>query len=139
LLLGTAAVAGRIRVLAGLIVGCTWLAMVLTVVWVYTPQFNARYPIRAFTMEVQAHTAADRPLRLCGPLNDLALRFYLGGALPELFQAEEVLHYLERDGEALCIIEADWHQRLSLGAGRIWPVLARGQLGGATLLLIANR
>jgi 4-amino-4-deoxy-L-arabinose transferase-like glycosyltransferase len=138
-LLGSTAIAGQTRLMYILIVGCTWLAMLMTVVWVYTPQFNQRYPIKAFAVEVQARVATDKPLRLCGPMNDLALRFNLGRFVPELHQSSEVLHYLDRDGEAFCIVEDEWFQRLAGHAGRPFPVLVRQEFDRSTLLLIANR
>ena len=139
MLLGSAAIAGQIRVMYILIAGCTWLAMVMTVVWVYTPQFNDRYPIKSFTTEVRARVASDRPLQLCGPMNDLALRFHLGRFLPELSQSVEVVHYLEQDGEVFCIIEADWYQQLGKSTGRSLPILAGREFGRSMLLLISNR
>jgi 4-amino-4-deoxy-L-arabinose transferase-like glycosyltransferase len=139
MLLGSAAIAGRARVMYLLLVGCTWLAMVMTVRWVYTPQFNARYPIKAFTTEVHARVAPDKALQLCGPLNDLALRFHLGRLLPELPQSIELKHYLEQDGEAFCIIEAGSYQQLGEITGRDLPILAHGDFGRSTLLLISNR
>jgi 4-amino-4-deoxy-L-arabinose transferase-like glycosyltransferase len=138
-LLGSAAIAGQTRVLYILIVGCTWLAMLLTVIWVYTPQFNHRYPIKAFAVEVHARVALDRPLRLCGPMNDLALRFNLGRFVPELRQSGEVMHYLEGQREAFCIIEAESYQRLSELTGRLFPILARQEFDRSTLLLISNQ
>jgi 4-amino-4-deoxy-L-arabinose transferase-like glycosyltransferase len=139
MLLASAAIAGQIRMMYILIAGCTWLAMVMTVVWVYTPQFNDRYPIKSFTTEVRARVASDRPLQLCGPMNDLALKFHLGRFLPELSQSVEVMHYLDQDGEAFCIIEADWYQQLGKRTGRFLPILAGQEFGRSTLLLISNR
>jgi 4-amino-4-deoxy-L-arabinose transferase-like glycosyltransferase len=138
-LLGRAAITGQTRVTYILIVGCTWLAMLMTVVWVYTPQFNHRYPIKSFAVEVHARVALDRPLRLCGPMNDLALRFNLGRFVPELHQFTEVMHYLEGNREAFCIIEAEWYQQLGELTGRFFPILARQELDRSTLLLISNR
>jgi hypothetical protein len=111
----------------------------MTVVGVYTPQFNHRYPIKSFAAAVHAHVAPDRPLQLCGPLNDLALRFNLGRFVPELHQPSEVIDYLEKDGEAFCVIEAEWYQRLGERTGRSFPILARQAFDRSTLLLIANR
>ena len=119
MMLGSAAIAGQTRGMYVLIVGCTWLAMLMTVAWVYTPQFNHRYPIKSFAVEVQARVAPDRPLQLCGPMNDLALRFNLGHFIPELHQAAEVMHYLAQDEEVFCIIEAEWYQRLGELTGRL--------------------
>ncbi len=131
ILLGSAAIAGQTRVMYVLIVGCTWLAMVMTVVWVYTPQFNDRYPIKSFTTEVHARVARDRPLQLCGPMNDLALRFHLGRFIPELPQSIEVIPYLEQEGEAFCIIEADWYQQTWRDH---WPLLAHPGTSGVRSL-----
>ena len=138
-MLGSAAIAGQTRGMYVLIVGCTWLAMLMTVAWVYTPQFNHRYPIKSFAVEVQARVAPDRPLQLCGPMNDLALRFNLGHFIPELHQAAEVMHYLAQDEEVFCIIEAEWYQRLGELTGLFFPILARREFDRATLLLISNR
>jgi 4-amino-4-deoxy-L-arabinose transferase-like glycosyltransferase len=138
-LLGGAALARRARLVYAALVGCTWLAMVMTVVWVYTPQFNHRYPIRSFAAEVHARVAPDTPLRLCGLMNDLALRFNLGRFVPELHQTSEILHYLESGGEVFCIIEAEEYQRLGELAGRFFPIVARQEFDRSTLLLITNR
>jgi hypothetical protein len=137
--LGSAAMVRRTRMMYGCIVGCTWLAMLMTVIGVYTPQFNHRYPIKSFAAEVHAHVARDRPLQLCGPMNDLALRFNLGRFVPELHHSSEVIHYLERDGEAFCVIEAEWYQRLGELTGRFLPILARQEFDRSALLLISNR
>ena len=138
-LLGSAAIARQTRVMYVLVGGCTWLAMLITVVWVYTPQFNHRYPIKSFAVGIHARVAPDRPLQLCGPMNDLALRFNLGRFVPELHQPAAVMHYLEGDGEAFCIIEAEWYQRLGELTGRFFPILARQEFDRSTLLLISNR
>jgi hypothetical protein len=113
--------------------------MLMTVVWVYTPQFNDRYPIKAFVAEVQARVAPARSLKICGPMNDLALRFNLGDFVPDVVQSSEILHYLERDEEALCIIEVEWYQDLGERTGRFFPILARQEFDRSTLLLISNR
>jgi 4-amino-4-deoxy-L-arabinose transferase-like glycosyltransferase len=138
-LLGSAAIARQTRVMYVLVGGCTWLAMLITVVWVYTPQFNHRYPIKSFAVGIHARVAPDRPLQLCGPMNDLALRFNLGRFVPDLHQSAAVMHYLEGDGEAFCIIEAEWYQRLGELTGRFFPILARQEFDRSTLLLISNR
>jgi hypothetical protein len=113
--------------------------MLMTVLWVYTPQFNHRYPIKSFAAEVHAHVTPDTPLQLCGPMNDLALRFNLGRFVPNLHHISEVIHYLERDEEAFCVIEAEGYQRLGERTGRFFPVVARRAFDHATLLLISNR
>jgi 4-amino-4-deoxy-L-arabinose transferase-like glycosyltransferase len=138
-LLGGVAIAGQTRATYGLVVGYTWLAMQMTAVWVYTPQFNHRYPIKSFALEVQARVPPDRPLQLCGPLNDLALRFNLGRFIPGLHQSAEVLHYLGGDRQAFCIIEAGWYQQLGEATGRYFPILVRQPFDRSTLFLISNR
>jgi len=138
-LLGSAAIARGTRLVYACIVGCTWLAMLMTIVWVYTPQFNDRYPIKSFVAEVRARVAVAGPLQLCGPMNDLALRFNLGDFVPEVVQFSEILRYLARDGETFCIIEAEWYQDLGERTGRFFPILARQEFDRSTLLLISNR
>ena len=138
-LLGSLAFTHRTRLMYGCLVGCTWLAMLMTVLWVYTPQFNHRYPIKSFAAEVHAHVDPDGPLQLCGPMNDLALRFNLGRFVPELHRTSEVMRYLERHEEAFCIIEAEGYQRLGQHSGRFFPVMAQQEFDRTTLLLISNR
>jgi 4-amino-4-deoxy-L-arabinose transferase-like glycosyltransferase len=138
MLLGGAAIAQRTRLLYASIVGCTWLAMLMTVVWVYTPQFNQRYPIKAFAATVHAHVALDKPLQLCGSMNDLALRFNLGRFVSVLNHTPDVIRYLEGQGEAFCVIDAEAYQRLAEQTGRFFPIVARQEFHRATLLLISN-
>jgi 4-amino-4-deoxy-L-arabinose transferase-like glycosyltransferase len=139
MLLGSAAIAQRTRLMYASIVGCTWLAMLTTVMWVYMPQFNQRYPIKSFAAAVHAHVAPDRPLQLCGPMNDLALRFNLGRFVPELHQTPEVIRYLGGDEEAFCLIEAEGYQRLGELTGIFFPIVARQEFDRSILLLISNR
>jgi 4-amino-4-deoxy-L-arabinose transferase-like glycosyltransferase len=139
ILLGSAAIARRTRLVYACIVGCTWLAMLMTVVWVYTPQFNRRYPIKTFAAVVHTHVASDRPLQLCGPMNDLALRFNLGRFVPELHQATEIIRYLEGEREVFCVIEAQEYRRLSELTGLLFPIVARQAFDRSMLLLISNR
>jgi hypothetical protein len=106
---------------------------------VYTPQFNHRYPIKSFAAGVQAHTAPDRTLQLCGPMTELALRFNLGYFVPEVVQSTGTLHYLERDGQAFCIVEAEEYQGLVALPGRYFPILERQKFGRSTLLLISDQ
>jgi hypothetical protein len=69
----------------------------LTVVWVYTPQFNERYPIKSFA----------RRSCSCGPRQATAALWtderlggvYLGALRSGLPQSVEVVHYLEQEGE----------------------------------------
>jgi 4-amino-4-deoxy-L-arabinose transferase-like glycosyltransferase len=139
LLLGSAAIARRTRLLYASIVGCTWLAMLVMVAAVYTPQFNQRYPIKSFAATIQAHVASDRPLRLYGSMNDLALRFNLGRVVPEMHHPSDVIRFLEGEEEVFCVIEAEEYQRLGELTGERFPVLARQDFDRATLLLISNR
>ncbi len=138
LLAGTA-ITQRTPWLYACIVGCTWLAILLTVAWVYTPQFNQRYPIKSFAASVHAHVAADSPLQLCGPMNDLALRFNLGRFVPELHQTPDVIRYLGGEGEAFCIIEAEGYRRLRELTGILFPIVAHQEFDRVTLLLVSNR
>jgi 4-amino-4-deoxy-L-arabinose transferase-like glycosyltransferase len=138
ILLGGAAISQQPRLMYILIVGCTWLTMLVTVVWVYTPQFNQRYPIKSFAATVHAQVPGDHPLQLCGPMNDLALKFNLGRFVPELHQMPEVIRYLERDGQVFCVIEAELYQRLHELTGRSFPILARQEFDRSSLLLISN-
>jgi 4-amino-4-deoxy-L-arabinose transferase-like glycosyltransferase len=138
ILLGGAAISYRPRTMYGLIVGWAWIAMLVTVGWVYTPQFNQRYPIKAFAAVVLAQVPADHPLQLCGPLNDVALKFNLRRYVPELQQIPAVVRYLEQDGAAFCVIEAEEYQRLREFTGRSFPILARQTFDRASLLLISN-
>jgi 4-amino-4-deoxy-L-arabinose transferase-like glycosyltransferase len=139
LILGGAVIAQRVRWMYGAIAGCTWLAMLMIVVWVYTPQFNHRYPIKSFAADVHAHVAPDRLLRLCGPMNDLALRFHLGYFVQELRQTSEVVHYLRGEGQAYCVIGAEGYQRLGELISLWFPIMARQEFDRSTLLLISNR
>jgi 4-amino-4-deoxy-L-arabinose transferase-like glycosyltransferase len=139
LVLAGATIARRIHLLFASIVGCTGLVMLVTVVAVYTPQFNQRYPIKSFAATIHAHTAPDRPLQLCGLTNDLALRFNLGRFVPEVHHPSDVIRFLGGEKEAFCIIEAGVYQRLAELTGHLFPVVARQEFDRATLLLISNR
>ena len=138
-ILGSAVLAQRTRLIYAAIVGCAWLAMLMTTVWVYTPQFNQRYPIKSFSAAVHTHIASDSLLQLCGPMNDLALRFSLGHFVPALHQTPEVIRYLTGEGQVYCVIEADWYQRLGELTGQRFPIMARQEFYGSTLLLISNQ
>jgi hypothetical protein len=137
--LGSAVLAQRTRLLYASIVGCAWLAMLITTVWVYTPQFNQRYPIKSFAAAIHTHIASGNPLQLCGPMNDLALRFNLGYFVPALYQTTEVIWYLKGEGEVYCVIEAEWYQRLGELTGQWFPIVVRQKFDGSTLLLISNQ
>jgi 4-amino-4-deoxy-L-arabinose transferase-like glycosyltransferase len=139
LLLGSVAIARRTRLLYASIVGCTWLTMLVMVVAVYTPQFNQRYPIKSFAATIHAHVAPDRPLQLCGSMNDLALRFNLGRFVPALHPLSDVIRFLRGEEEAFCVIEAEEYDRLGELTGQLFPVVARQQFDRDTLLLISNR
>jgi 4-amino-4-deoxy-L-arabinose transferase-like glycosyltransferase len=138
-ILGSAVLAQRTRLIYASIVGCTWLAMLITTVWVYTPQFNQRYPIKSFAADVHAHMASGRPLQLCGPMNDLALTFNLGHFIPALYQTPEVIRYLGGEGQAYCVIDVEWYQRLGELTGMWFPIVARQEFDRSTLLLISNQ
>jgi hypothetical protein len=121
------------------IVGCTWVAIMLVVMWIYTPQFNQRYPIKAFASTVQADVEPRQPLRLCGPLNDLALRFNLGRDVPRLTEDAEIARYLDREQRVFCVLTEATYQRLDVLRRRPLTVLARQEIERAVLLLVANQ
>jgi len=139
LLTGAIALVMPPRLVYASIIGCTWLAMLTAVLWVYTPQFNAQYPIKSFAMDIHTKVAPAAPLRLCGSLNDLALRFNLRQFVPALPESPEVARYLGGDEEAFCVIESETYRALHDLTGRTFAVLARQQFDRATLLLISNR
>lgn len=45
ILVASAAITQQPRMMFGSILGCTWIAMLVVGAWIYTPQFNQRYPI----------------------------------------------------------------------------------------------
>ncbi len=138
-LLASTVLAQRSRLMYASIAGCAWLAMLMTTVWVYIPQFNQRYPIKSFSAAVHNHIAPNRPLQLCGPMNDLAVRFNSRHFVPALHQTPEVIRYLNGAGEAYCVIEAKWYQHLGEQTGQWFPIVARQEFDGSSLLLISNR
>ena len=121
------------------VVGCTWVAMLTVVLWVYTPQFNARYPIKSFAAVINAAVQPNQPLALCGPLNDLALGFNLGRFVPTLPEIPEVIHYLGEGREAFCVVGAEASQRLREETGRPFRIVARQEFDRSTLFLISNQ
>jgi 4-amino-4-deoxy-L-arabinose transferase-like glycosyltransferase len=137
-LLGGVALGPHRRAWFGAVVGCTWWAMLLAVTCIYTPQFNQRYPIKAFAAAVHAQVAPDQPLALCGPLNDLALRFNLGRGLPVLPDVAAARRYLDSDGRVVCVID-ELHYRGLPAFPWPLPVLARAEIDGRVWLLVANR
>lgn len=139
LITGAMALVMPARLVYASLMGCTWLAMLTAVVWVYTPQFNAQYPIKSFAADIHTEVAPALPLRLCGPLNDLALRFNLGQFVPALSDTPEVARYLGGDEEVFCVIESETYRVLRDLTGRTFAIMARQQFGRATLLLISNR
>jgi hypothetical protein len=138
-LIAAAALAMKPRFVYMSIMGCTWLVMLTAVLWVYNPQFNERYPIKLFAADIHDEVTPDLPLRLCGPLNDLALRFNLGQFVPALPELPEVTRYLQMDGEVFCVIDDEAYQRLSEGISQPSTVVARRTFDRAALLLISNR
>jgi hypothetical protein len=121
------------------IVESTWVAMLTTVLWVYTPQFNARYPIKSFAAAINAAVQPNQPLQLCGPLNDLALEFNLGRFVLTLPEIPEVIHYLGEDREVFCVIGAEAYQRLREETGRPFRIVERQEFDRSTLFLISNQ
>jgi len=113
--------------------------MLTVVLWVYTPQFNARYPIKSFAAVINTTVQPNQPLRLCGPLNDLALGFNLGRFVPTLPEIPEVIHYLGEGREAFCVVGAEASQRLREETGRPFRIVARQEFDRSTLFLISNQ
>jgi hypothetical protein len=137
--MGAVALVMRARMVYTSIMGCTWLSMLIAVVWIYIPQFNAHYPIKSFAADIHAEVAPEMPLQLCGSLNDLALRFNLRQFVPALPDTSEVKRYLEGDEEAFCVIESETYRVLHELTGRTFAIVARQEFNRATLLLISNR
>jgi 4-amino-4-deoxy-L-arabinose transferase-like glycosyltransferase len=138
-LLVSIALTGHFRLGFAAIVGCTWLTMVVGVAYIYTPQFNQRYPIKAFAAAIRAAGKPDAPLHLCGPMNDLAVRFNIGHFIPVLLEEAQIVRYLRTDSHVLCVIELASYRRLSALIDRPLPVLARQNMDRAVLLLISNQ
>jgi 4-amino-4-deoxy-L-arabinose transferase-like glycosyltransferase len=139
MILGSVVLTQRTRLTYAVIVGCTWLAMLVTTVWVYTPQFNQRYPSKSFAAAVHTHMPSGRPLQLCGPMNDLALRFNLGHFVPAIQQTPDIMRYLERGEQVYCVIDGEVYQRLGELMGQWFPIGARQEFNGSRLLLISNQ
>jgi 4-amino-4-deoxy-L-arabinose transferase-like glycosyltransferase len=137
--IGGAALAMRSRLVYASIVGGAWLTMLTAVLWVYTPQFNAQYPIKAFAAVINAEVTPDQPLQLCGLLNDLALRFNLGRFVPARAELPEVIDYLGGDGAAFCVIGAEAYERLREETGRSFRIVARQVFDRSTLFVISNQ
>jgi hypothetical protein len=138
-LIGAAALTRRVRWLYVSVMGCTWLAMLTVVVWVYTPQFNVRYPIEAFAAKVNAEVPPDIPLQLCGPLNDLALRLNLGRHPTALSEMPEVRDYLGGEGKVYCVIDSEFYRQLVGLSELSSAVILSEKFGPTELLLVSNR
>jgi 4-amino-4-deoxy-L-arabinose transferase-like glycosyltransferase len=138
-LLASIALTGHGRLGFAAIVGCTWLTMVIGVVFLYTPQFNQRYPIKSFAAAIRAAGKRDMPLHLCGPMNDLALRFNIGRFIPALPEEPQIVQYLRTDGPVLCVIELASYRRLTALIDRPLPIMARQDIDRSVLLLITNQ
>lgn len=138
-LIGATALARQWRGLYVSIVVCTWVIMLTSVVWVYTPQFNQRYPIRTFVAMVNAEVAPHILLTLCGPVNDLALRWNLGRSLPMLTEIPEVQAYLEGEAEVYCVMEHQFYQRLTAVTELPLAIKGSKRFGSTALLLVGNR
>ena len=139
IVVASAAIVQHPRLGFGSILGCTWLAMLMASTWIYTPQFNRRYPIKAFAATIRARVEPSSPLSLCGPMNDLAVRFNVGRLLPALLDDAEIFRYLATEGEVFCVIDLAHYRRLSIQAGHRLPVLVRQDFDRSALLLISNR
>jgi len=139
IVVASAAIVQHPRLGFGSILGYTWLAMLMASAWIYTPQFNRRYPIKAFAAAIRARVEPSRPLALCGPMNDLAVRFNVGRLLPALLDDAEIFRYLATEGEVFCVIDLAHYRRLSIQAGHRLPVFVRQDFDRSALLLISNR
>jgi hypothetical protein len=135
----SAGIAQQPYMVFGSILGCTWLAMLVMGTWIYTPQFNQRYPIKTFAVAIRAYIEPGKPLYLCGPMNDLALRFNVGRFIPALLEDAEILRYLATEGEVFCVVELANYRRLRAQTGHPFPVLVRQEIDRSVLLLISNR
>jgi 4-amino-4-deoxy-L-arabinose transferase-like glycosyltransferase len=131
--------ARRVRLVYACMVGCTWCALMLAVIWIYTPQFNQRYSIKAFAAAVQASVPPHQSLRLCGPLNDLALRFNMGRDVPLLTDDAEIKRYLDREQRVFCVLTQTTYRRLDSTNSQPFPILARHEIDRSAWLLIANQ
>jgi hypothetical protein len=139
LLVASAAITRPPGMVFGSILACTWLALLTATAWIYTPQFNQQYPIRAFASAIRAHVEPGRALYLCGPMNDLAVRYNVGRFIPALPEDVEIFQHLATEEEVFCVIDLAGYRRLSEEAGHPFPVLVRQPIDRSTLLLISNR
>jgi hypothetical protein len=121
------------------VAGGTWVAMLTAVLWVYTPQFNERYPIKSFTTVINAAVQPNQLLGLCGPLNDIALGFNLGRSVPTLPAIPEAIHYLGEGKEVFCVAEAEAYLSLIEEGGRPFRIVARQEFDRSILFLISNQ
>jgi len=137
-LLASLALLQRPRLLFGCVVGCTWLAMLAGVVVIYTARFNQRYPIKPFAQAVRVRVSPEHPLRVCGAINDLALRFQLHRDTPLLTQESEIIRYLLSRDPAYCVMDLQGYGRMSELIGQQLPVLVRQEIDRSALLLVFN-
>jgi 4-amino-4-deoxy-L-arabinose transferase-like glycosyltransferase len=138
-LIGMTALTRQMRGMYRSIMGCTWLMMLVVVVWVYIPQFNERYPIKTFAAMVDAEVSPHMPLKLCGPTNDLALRLHLGRDLTTLPEIAEVQAYVGGREKVYCIMDYDFYRRLTAVGGLSLAIKVGKKFGSTELLLISNR
>jgi hypothetical protein len=104
----------------------------------YTPQFNACYPIKSFAAVINAAVQSNQPLALCGPLNDLALELNLGRFVTTLPEIPEVIHYLEENREVFCVVGVEAYQRLREETGRPCRIMVRQEFDRSTLFLVSS-
>lgn len=138
MLLVSLAMLQRLRLLFGCVVGCTWLGMLAGVVVIHAPRFNQQYPIKPFAQAIQARVAPEQPLRVCGAMNDLALRFQLHRDIPLLARESDVVQYLHSPDPVYCVMDLRGYRRMSELIGQQLPVLVQQEIDRSALLLISN-
>ncbi|HLC43419.1 MAG TPA: hypothetical protein VJO34_17565, partial [Methylomirabilota bacterium] len=137
-LLASAAIMRRPRWVFGCTVGFFWLAMTAGVALIYNPQFNQRYPIKAFAQAIRSSIDPGKPLRACGNVNDLGLSFNLNRFLPAQTESD-VTRYLTSDDPAWCVMNRRAYRRISEQTGRHFTVVVEQEFDRSTLLLVSNR
>jgi len=139
ILLASVAIARRPRWIFAGVVGCTWLVLITVSIEVYTPQFNQRYPIKAFSEAVRARVDPAGSLYVCGPVNDLALSFNMGRYLPALSHDPDVVRYLSSQPPVYCVMDLPGYRRVRELTDRQLSVLLRQAIDDTAVLLISSQ
>jgi hypothetical protein len=137
--LTVAACARASRWVFGSVAGGAWLAMLVAGGLLHPPEFNQRYPIKAFARAVSGSLDPAAPLSACGPVNDLGLSFNLGRVLPLLPSLAEVARYLDSADPVYCVMDRRAYAGLVELTGRRFPALAEQEFDRGALLLVSNR